>query len=220
MHKDVADTFRTSALNFHYEFNIRHLAGVFQGLLCSDPLVFSDPEKLVLLWVHESERVYGDRLVDSHDLARFKTIMQIQAKKAFPQFNVARFYLAGTGVKPDNLVFCHFADGTTQAEDLTYDRGLSITDLRYTLEKAMEDHNKVHAYLDLVLFDDAVVHVARIVRVIKSVNGHALLVGVGCSGKQSLGRLASWVCGYHLKQIAVTKTYGISELKQDLQGAV
>jgi hypothetical protein len=48
---------------------------------------------------------------------------------------VSRFFLAGSGVKPDYLIFCHFADGTTQADDLTYDRGISMTDLRYTLDQ-------------------------------------------------------------------------------------
>lgn len=89
----------------------------------SDYNIFTDPEKFVLLWVHESERVYGDRLVDLDDLVKFKSIVQNQVKKSFVQFNIARFYLPGTGIKPDNLIFCHFADGTTQAEDLTYDRG-------------------------------------------------------------------------------------------------
>lgn len=37
VHKIVAETFRKSAQNFHYEFSIRHVAGVFQGLLMSTP---------------------------------------------------------------------------------------------------------------------------------------------------------------------------------------
>ena len=220
VHKEVTETFRKSINNFHYEFNIRHLTGIFQGLLASDPRVFSDPEKLVYLWVHESERVYGDRLSDIDDVIKFKQIMLSQSKKAFAQFNVARFYLAGTGVKPDNLVFCHFADGTTQADDLTYDRGLSLTDLRYTLEQAQDDYNEINVNLELILFDDAVLHVARIVRIFKSPNGHALLVGVGCSGKQSLGRLASWVCGFHLRQISSVKGYSLADFRTDLQGKI
>ena len=51
--------------NFHYEFNIRHIAGVFQGMLQGKPGQFKDVNKISKLWLHESERVYGDRLVTS-----------------------------------------------------------------------------------------------------------------------------------------------------------
>ena len=42
---------------------VRHLANVFQGLLMSSPEVVNTPSKWAKLWLHESERVYADRLV-------------------------------------------------------------------------------------------------------------------------------------------------------------
>ncbi len=63
LHSAVASTFRKTAANFHYEFNIRHIANVFQGLLVAQPDQFQECDKFAVLWIHESERVYGDRLV-------------------------------------------------------------------------------------------------------------------------------------------------------------
>lgn len=42
---------------------VRHLAYLFQGLLMSSPDVINSPAKWAKLWLHESERVYADRLV-------------------------------------------------------------------------------------------------------------------------------------------------------------
>ncbi|KAH8071804.1 hypothetical protein JL720_11303 [Aureococcus anophagefferens] len=47
--------------------------------------------------------------------------------------------------------------------------------------------------------------------------GHALLVGVGGSGKKSLSRLSSFICGFQTTMIQISAAYGINDLKVDLQ---
>jgi len=71
--------------------------------------------------------------------------------------------------------------------------------------------------MDLVLFDDAMKHVCKISRIISASAGHALLVGVGGSGKQSLAKLASFICQFTTVSITISATYGLTELKTDLQ---
>jgi dynein heavy chain len=40
---------------------------------------------------------------------------------------------------------------------------------------------------------------------------------VGGSGKQSLSRLAAFICGMTVVQIVISSTYGINDLKEDLK---
>ena len=211
LHTAVSQGFRKTAANFHYEFNVRHLSNVFQGMLVARPANFGTPEKFVHLWLHESERVYGDRLVSGDDLSRFLTMAEASSKKNFPQFNVAKFF-AKENAEP--LIFCHFADNI---QDKIYDQVTSVDKLSKTLVAALDEYNETNAAMDLVLFTDAMKHVCRIVRIVQNEGGHALLVGVGGSGKQSLSRLAAFICVFTVKQIVISSTYGINDLKEDLK---
>jgi dynein heavy chain len=47
---------------------------------------------MVRLWIHESERTYGDRLVTLENLASYKSAMFDLAKKNFPQYNFTRYF--------------------------------------------------------------------------------------------------------------------------------
>jgi len=71
--------------------------------------------------------------------------------------------------------------------------------------------------MQLVMFEMALEHVTRIIRIIRNPRGNALLVGVGGSGKQSLTKLATFCAGYKLFEITLTRTYGETEFRSDLK---
>ncbi|KAG2769665.1 Dynein alpha chain, flagellar outer arm [Phytophthora cactorum] len=214
LHASVVSTFRKTAANFHYEFNVRHLSNVFQGLIASKKDRFNSQEKFVLLWLHESERVYGDRLVCKADIEKYNQLVQMQVKKSFASCNTSRYYAAENSWP---LIFCHF----TKDGDSEYDQimGTNLDDLKMNLQVQLREYNnnENNTAMQLDLFDDAVKHVARIVRILRNESGHALLVGVGGSGKRSLARLASHICGCTVRQITISSKYGENEFKEDLR---
>lgn len=66
---------------------------------------------------------------------------------------------------------------------------------------------------NIVLFDDALQHLLRIHRIIRTPRGSALLIGYGGSGRRSLTRLATFMAGYRLFEIQLAKNYGETEFK-------
>ena len=69
----------------------------------------------------------------------------------------------------------------------------------------------------MVLFKDALDHLTKILRLIRLPRGHALLVGYGGSGKQSLTRLAAFTAKCEIYSITLTRGYKEKDFKEDLK---
>ena len=98
-----------------------------------------------------------------------------------------------------------------------YDKITGLAKLSGILNKALRDYNENNAARDLVLFEDAMKHVGKITRIAPNSRGHALLVGVGGSGRQSLSRLSAHIMICSAMMTVISVTYGLNDLKADLQ---
>ncbi|XP_061912443.1 dynein heavy chain 9, axonemal isoform X3 [Entelurus aequoreus] len=207
LHSCVASTFLPTAVKFHYVFNLRDLSNIFQGILFSTWECLKTPVDLLKIYMHESNRVYRDKLVEEKDFLVFDKLQADMLKKFFEDMEET---LEQTRVM--NL-YCHFAHGLGEARYMAVE---SWSSLNKTLLEVLDSYNEVNATLNLVLFEDAMAYICRINRILESPRGNALLVGVGGSGKQSLTRLAAFISNLEVFQITLRKGYSITDLKSDL----
>ncbi|XP_071325394.1 dynein axonemal heavy chain 11 isoform X2 [Trachinotus anak] len=208
LHHKMVHSFLPTAIKFHYTFNLRDLSNVFQGILFAGPETVRDSTELALLWLHESCRVYSDRLVDDKDLQFFRRLQMETVHECFEG-------LEDKKVTKQPLLYCHFSQ---MGEQASYAPVRDWSVLRTILTDALENYNELNRAMDLVLFEDAMQHVCRISRILEIPRGHGLLVGVGGSGKQSLTRLAAYISSVEVFQITLSKGYSIQDLKMDLAG--
>ncbi|XP_067212065.1 dynein beta chain, ciliary [Linepithema humile] len=206
LHHRCAQMFLPTAVKFHYIFNLRELSNCFQGLLFSGNECLPASVDLIRLWMHETQRVYGDKLTDEKDIESFLKLQLDILKK-----NVEEVDEGAILEKPN--IYCHFAGGVGEPKYMPVNDWATLHRL---LSEAMVSYNDLVAAMNLVLFEDAMMHVCRVNRILESPRGSALLVGVGGSGKQSLSRLAAFISSLEVFQVQLKKGYGVTDLKLEL----
>ena len=224
----IKTKFVPTPIKFHYNFNLRDISRTFQGIFQSgnsDALKNSltrykmkQEVYLITLWKHEVDRVMSDKLRDEQDKKDYKSILDSTIEDVLTQ----EF---AQSVKED-LYFCDYLreikqdpesgrDIYPKAYELieTFDKLKSVTTM--FMDKLKEEKKKKH--VNLVLFDDCLKYLIRITRVISTNQGSIMLVGVGGSGKQSLVRLASWVCQQFVVQLGSDRCDKVEELKAEFR---
>jgi hypothetical protein len=83
LHRAVMNNFLPSAVKFHYQFNLREMSNITQGLCRMVKEQYRDPVKVARLWVHECERVFRDRMVNEADMTKFDEFRYAVTKKYF-----------------------------------------------------------------------------------------------------------------------------------------
>uniref|UniRef100_A0A803W9U6 Dynein axonemal heavy chain 3 n=1 Tax=Ficedula albicollis TaxID=59894 RepID=A0A803W9U6_FICAL len=221
IYKLAVDNFLPTPSKSHYVFNLRDFSRVIKGVLLCPHTHFTEKNKLIRLWVHEVYRVFYDRLVDEDDKNIFFQMVQETTLNSFKQnFNKVLSHLSPTGkVTDDNIRGLFFGDYIKPSSSAKiYDEIRDLKQLTSVMEFYLEEYNNISkAPMSLVMFQFAIEHISRICRVLKQDNGHLLLVGVGGSGRQSATKLATFMSSFELFQIEITKSYGISEWKDDIK---
>lgn len=71
--------------------------------------------------------------------------------------------------------------------------------------------------MNLVLFNTAIQHLCRIVRILRQPNSNILIIGVGGVGRLSLTKLASSLLQYDMYSIQLKKGYNLMDWRADVK---
>jgi len=222
--------FKATPAKTHYTFNLRDVSKIFQGISKSNAKVLLEENDLIKLFVHESERIFKDRLIDKKDRDSFDRLIADVCKS-----NLRRDYHNLTKEGP--ILFGDFvpvvvnpeAEKSKQIMDKNYTELVDKTLLKKILQEHLTNYNNNYdsssagkssegvGSLNLVLFNYAIDHTVRIARIINTAGGNALLVGMGGSGRKSLTTLASAIYSHTIFQFELPAEAKIADWKDCLK---
>lgn len=195
VYKTAIENFLPTPVKSHYTFSLRDFARVISGCLLVPQARLKEQEKFVRLWAHETYRVFNDRLIDDNDREMLLKIVhsatythwRIHLHKALSPILPEGEELTGEAMR--SLMFGNYGEPDS---DLKYYDEINPETVPKLMQGYLDDYNMVNRNrMDLVLFQFAIEHISRISRVLLQDSGHALLVGIGGSGRHSAVKLAT-----------------------------
>lgn len=193
----------------HYVFNLRDLSKLFQGILQADTASYTNQVQILRLFYHEAMRVFHDRLTNDEDKNYFKNLLN----------EISLKYFESPVVDDDEtIMFGDFMIFGQARENRIYEEIKDVNKLKSILNDYLQDFNGATGKeMKLILFEDAVQHILRLSRLLRSERGNGLLVGLSGMGKQSIARIASHINGYQCMQIELTRGYDQNSFREDLR---
>lgn len=140
------------------------------------PVSVSSAEIFSKLWIHESCRVFHDRLINEDDkLWLTKLICELSSVHFRTRFDHNEIFVNSKLL---------FGDLLKLESSKNYEEIRDIHKLKNTLIDYLDDYNvSSMSKMNLVFFDDAIEHIVRVSRVLRQPRGNMMLIGVGGSGK-------------------------------------
>ena len=213
---DVVLNLPPTPTKFHYIFNLRDLARVIEGCCLATTDKVTTEGAIARLFRNECTRVFCDRLATEADVALVSGKISEAVSGAFSGS-------AAEAANVDPMMFgdfrCSKARLAEDKEDPRLYEDLGGYDaVKQIFDDVLDIYNGESAKkIMLVLFEMALEHITRIMRIIRMPRGNALLIGVGGSGKQSNVMLASYCAGYRVFTVQLTRGYNETMFKEDLK---
>eukprot|EP00929_Paragymnodinium_shiwhaense_P084438 TRINITY_DN45140_c0_g3_i1.p1 TRINITY_DN45140_c0_g3~~TRINITY_DN45140_c0_g3_i1.p1 ORF type:complete len:3041 (-),score=707.73 TRINITY_DN45140_c0_g3_i1:180-8204(-) len=212
-----ASRFKAVPSTFFYSFGLRDALRVAQGIGMAQSAAtsVSTTKDVAKLWAHECFRVFGDRLTSEasqgHLSGFVEALLQAHFKTSWRPSQEAGPLRYGDFLRKglETRVYEHLPDEQKLGKVL-YD---------YLAEYNASQMTGGTPPLRLVLFQHAVDHMCRIIRVCRYPRGHMLLIGGSGTGRRSLCMFAAFIA--EVRRYAIEATAGklaFEEFRAALKG--
>ena len=147
LHHGMTYAFLPTAIKLRYQWNLREMSYIGQGIMQCSPAVLVGA-KIVRLWLHEGERTLADRMTTDDDKAQYHEM----ATGICRQFFAENVNLEEVFMTPN--LWGPFATSPA-GDDNTYDQCQDYDSLGKLLNQKLSDYNTDFAAMNLVLFNQA-----------------------------------------------------------------
>ena len=131
---------------FHYQFNLRDISKVFQGMLQCSIDTANTVEKINNLWYHEMERIFCDRLVDHEDQEWFMNTASSISRRFSEGVSTEKIKQGDLGITFTNIL-------TLETDEKIYEQLEESKKLVDFLDSKMYEYNvETSGKLELVFF--------------------------------------------------------------------
>ena len=203
--KRVKELFRPLPITPQYNFNLRYLVKIFSSIAMVKAEVLSKEQNctdyMLSTLLHETCRVYQDRLSCEEDQLKFKN----SVLKELQNFIYHGVEDEDAEKQYNSLLFSQIN------EDELYVQVNDISDLRQKIYDQISYYNsnrRAKERIDLILFDYSLRHLLRIDRVLSRNGEHSVLVGLTGSGRKSLINICAFI-----KKFKIFLTRGKDEVE-------
>lgn len=195
-------------------FNMRDISKVIQGIYIFDKFYCDSKLTIFRLWVHESLRVFHDRLISPQDRTKLKKLISDQLEQTL-QSSMKEC----TDNDENETIFVDFFDESQNRQIYIEVFQKQRDELKKIIEDKLVEFNEKYksAAMNITLFEQAISYVCKINRIIKFSRGHGMLVGEGGAGRHSLTKLATFISKYNLCQVTISKGFKLKEFREKIK---
>jgi len=104
VYNGVETNLKPTPAKSHYTFNLRDMSKIFQGVCAADKKTMLSKVDLIRLWIHENQRVFGDRMISEEDKEK---LAGLYLKESETSFSLTK----GEIFETDRIVFGDFFNG-------------------------------------------------------------------------------------------------------------